>query len=112
MLHYYSNPGSLSSNGNSCDGTSDQCDNRFTFCLRPSTDIGSQSTNKNNCSLGRKQTQVFSDTDDKNFANMTGLGNSVSNPMVFAGEVWPVSFMHAGEFIVHIKLAIYALGSI
>ena len=89
MVHSFFNPGRLESNGNRCD-IHNNCDNRFTFCLRPSTE--SRSTNKSVCTLGQHQTGIFS-SDNINFAGLTDLGNSVSNPMVFSGETWPVSYL-------------------
>ena len=63
------------------------CDNIFTFCLRP---LGTVRDNNNaNCPLGRFVTGTFHDDDNINFTR--DLMNSVSNPLVYSGNLWPVS---------------------
>ena len=96
MLRSYSNPGSLESSGSDCDipfcpGGDCECDNTFTFCLRPYTDT--HSTNANDCPLGGSlTTQVFFESDDMSFIDVTDLGNAVPNPVLFMGDSWPVSY--------------------
>lgn len=94
MVHSYSNPHSQA-RFLPCDllcffGSACQCDNQFTFCLR--NENGSRSTNVDFCSLGdAQQTQFFDNSDNMNFEMLDTLGNSVPNPLVFTGDIWPVS---------------------
>ena len=86
-LHSYSNPRSVILNGDGCD-IFPPCDNIFTFCLRSLGD--DQSTSRFNCSLdGPFTTMTFHD-DAIDFTSVTTLGTSVSNPVLFTGESWPV----------------------
>ena len=92
----YSNPSSLDFNGDTCDLTNlfisgtERCDNIFIFCLR-SQGSSQQDTDSESCGLGPPQiTDAFDNSDNINFRDMTTLGNSVSNPIVFSGERWPV----------------------
>ena len=65
------------------------CDNIFTFCLRP---LGTTQDNNNaNCPLGRFVTGSFEDNDNIDFTHGTNLMNSLSNPLVYRGNLWPVS---------------------
>lgn len=101
MLHTYTNPLSLGSNGNECEGTdgiscdpnSDldcRCDNKFVFCLRSSQ--GSRDANSAECSLGGPlMTRIFFNEDDIDFSDLRFLGDSIENPLVFRGSRWPVS---------------------
>ena len=95
MFRSYSNPGSLESSGSDCDSwplcSICKCDNTFRFCLRPYTD--SHSTDANDCSLGGSLlTGVFYESDNMSFIDVTDLGNAVSNPVLFTGDSWPVSY--------------------
>lgn len=95
-MHSYSNPSSQESDGDDCDILcileACGCDNQFTFCLRPH--LGSRSTDKTFCPLGGFQrTSVFSNSDIMSFDGILSLGASVSNPVLYAGDSWPVSYI-------------------
>lgn len=91
----YSNPRSMDSGGEMCEGSpcvlGCECDNQFTFCLRPQG--GSRSDDDMDCILGSSQTSnAFPNSDFMSFAEVTDLGNSVLNPVVYTGNSWPVSY--------------------
>ena len=93
MLNHYVNAEErVGSRGDYCDVICVppycSCDNIFTFCLRP---LGTTRDNNNNtnCPLGRFVTGTFYDNDNINFTR--DLMNSVSNPLVYSGNLWPVS---------------------
>ena len=65
------------------------CDNIFTFCLRPLDTT--QDNNNANYPLGRFVTGTFEDNDNIDFTHGTNLMNSLSNPLVYRGNLWPVS---------------------
>ena len=95
-LHLYSNPEWKNGNGDPCDtlcvGDFCKCDNQFTFCLRPLS--SSQDTDAEHCTLGAsKTTSVFRNSDGKSFDNVVDLGNGVPNPVLYTGNVWPVSLV-------------------
>ena len=94
QLHSYSNPSSHDRLGYSCEGTfclfSCECDNKFTFCLRPSGSF--HDNNPSNCPLGVFRTREFDDQDNINFNGITDLGNNLPNPFFYrAIGNWPVS---------------------
>ena len=93
----YRNDDGTDSDGFCCDGAltpppcsiiffNDQCDNRFTFCLRSPGTPNSDTT----CPLGFYSTGVVGDDD---FFFQTPITSSVPNPMVFTGTTWPVRLM-------------------
>lgn len=94
MVHSYSNPSSQGSDGEGCDvpciPETCECDNQFTFCLRPQS--GSRDSDQTFCQLGGSQvTSVFSNSDLISFDGIRSIGPAVSNPVVYAGNSWPVS---------------------
>ena len=102
QLHSYSNPLNRDSSGDSCEGAfcpfSCECDNRFTFCLRPSGSL--QDNDPSNCPLGTFVTREFENQDDINFNQMTNLGNNLPNPFFFRDNGnWPVSTLARGVAI-------------
>ena len=71
-----------------------QCDNQFTFCLRSYG--GSRGDDASFCDLGSPEvTDSFSNSDAMSFEDVTDLGSSVSNPVVYRGGSWPVSHLVA-----------------
>jgi len=80
-----------------CDGMGDtncnnQCDNIFVFCLRNS--VHSQSDITENCPLGLNKTNQFENSDTIVFSPpFIDEEAGVPNPLVFTGDVWPVSYL-------------------
>ncbi len=63
----------------------------LTFCLRPQ---GTTDTDATQCSVGRpRYTTSIPGTDDELFSNDFLLG--LPNPLIFTGDVWPVSQRHS-----------------
>ena len=88
QVEHYFNTAHTRSDGFCCDADcSNECDNRFLFCLRP---IGlSQSSEE--CPLGNYSTGVIAN-DSSVFAAGEDLPVGVPNPLVFHGAgAWPVS---------------------
>ena len=88
QLRSYSNPSNL------CEGIfcfiSCECDNKFTFCLRPSGNI--QDNNPSNCPLGIFETRQFDDQDYIDFNQTIDLGDSLPNPFFYRNSGnWPVN---------------------
>ena len=87
-VNEYSNPQNKDKNGNCCDLDCSVCENYFIFCLRQS---GYDQTS-NTCPYG-----VFSTSGNAQagsnlqFSAGTNLDSSVTNPLQFAGNTWPVS---------------------
>ena len=96
QLESYQNPTHSLQNGDCCDGDqntmgvcTDPCDNVFTFCVKESTDTGSNLAPPF-CPFLRDVSGVFQDNDDISFGE--DLGNGVSNPLTFnRSGAWPVS---------------------
>ena len=91
MAHSYFNPEHRESNGNSCEEpcvTDCECDNVFTFCLRlPGSP---QNNNSSLCPLGSYRTGKYEDNDNITFDELF-IPGSIANPLMFTGEIWPVS---------------------
>ena len=100
QLHSYSNPLNRNSLGYSCEGPfclfSCECDNKFTFCLRPSGSL--QDNDVSNCPIGLFETREFEEQNNINFNQMTNLGNNLSNPFFYRDSGnWPVSKIKLGQ---------------
>lgn len=92
--HSYQNSGHSDSSvpGSLCDPLGDDCDNRFTFCLRNAgTDEDDDATN---CPLGRYSSSEIVGGDDFIFGS-SQIASGVPNPMTFSGNFWPVSLIYS-----------------
>ena len=87
--HSYQNSDHLERSGACCDYalfSCGYCDNQFVFCLRGSS---TSNGNSNGCPLGSYSTQGY--IEDDSFTFGSPAFNGVPNPMIFHGNVWPVS---------------------
>ncbi len=98
MEHYFNIPHTRSG-GFCCDlDCSNECENRFLFCLRP---VGFNRSSEE-CPLGNYSTGVIAN-DSVVFAAGEDLDVGVPNPLVFNGAgAWPVSVYMHGDFIYEI----------
>ena len=64
------------------------CDNRFTVCVRYAGQAlpDGQDIQSQDCSLGFFETGTFDNSDDISF--------NTSMPVLFTGDIWPVSSSH------------------
>ena len=88
--HSYSNPHHRLADGSGCDVnifTTNECDSRFTFCLRRHGT--NRNGNANNCPLGSYSTGKIGD--DAFTFGSSSIASGVPNPMIFRGSIWEVS---------------------
>ena len=95
MVHSFFNDNHLDADNDVCDTVfcpgerCEECDNRFTFCLRAFG--GSRNDDTSFCPLGGAQTTMtFHNSDATDFSSVASLGSSVPNPIIYTGNSWPV----------------------
>ena len=94
--HTYQNSGHGDSKGVCCESLLSppacvlECDNIFVFCLR---NAGSaRDDNPFNCPLGSLNTSADVPGGDEITFGSDNITTGVPNPMIFRGDVWPVSY--------------------
>ena len=94
--HTYLNKGHGDSEGLCCESIVStppscafDCDNIFVFCLRSAGTA--RDDNPQNCPLGRFDTVEDVPGGDTITFSSVNITSEVPNPMIFIGDVWPVS---------------------
>ena len=92
----YWNPNHLLANAQTCCEFDfcNPCENAFRFCLHERGDRPCTGENTAPCSMGNIQTRLIPDNnDDITFTTGGSVGDTLTNPLSFTGDLWRVSFL-------------------